>query len=120
MAVDAVTVEADGRQVESGHPDKVFFADRGDTKLDLLQRFPEGAGGPSFCRERMPRSAPPWLTTTVVSTPNGTTSDARVAADLAHVLWAVNLGCLGFHGPTGPAARTTPTSCASTSIPGRA
>jgi len=33
----------------------------------------------------------------VVSTPNGTTSQALVAADLAHVLWAVNLGCLGFH-----------------------
>jgi DNA ligase D-like protein (predicted polymerase) len=33
----------------------------------------------------------------VVSTPNGTTSDALVAADLAHVAWAVNLGCLGFH-----------------------
>ncbi len=33
----------------------------------------------------------------MVSTPNGTTSDALVAADLAHVLWAVNLGCIGFH-----------------------
>jgi DNA ligase D-like protein (predicted polymerase) len=32
-----------------------------------------------------------------VSTPNGTTSQALVAADLDHVLWAVNLGCLGFH-----------------------
>jgi DNA ligase D-like protein (predicted polymerase) len=33
----------------------------------------------------------------VVSTPNGTTSDALVVADLAHVWWAVNLACLGFH-----------------------
>ena len=31
------------------------------------------------------------------STPNGTTSQALVAHDLAHVLWAVNLACLGFH-----------------------
>jgi DNA ligase D-like protein (predicted polymerase) len=37
------------------------------------------------------------LETTIVRTPNGTTSRALVAADLAHVLWAVNLGCLGFH-----------------------
>jgi DNA ligase D-like protein (predicted polymerase) len=37
------------------------------------------------------------LETTIVSTPNGTTSRALVAADLAHVLWAVNLACLGFH-----------------------
>jgi DNA ligase D-like protein (predicted polymerase) len=40
---------------------------------------------------------PEWLQTAVVSTPNGTTSDALVAADLAHVIWAVNLGCIGFH-----------------------
>ncbi len=33
----------------------------------------------------------------VVATPNGTTSEALVVADLAHVAWAVNLGCLGFH-----------------------
>ena len=32
-----------------------------------------------------------------MSTPNGTTSDALVAADIAHLLWAVNQGCLGFH-----------------------
>ncbi len=32
-----------------------------------------------------------------MSTPNGTTSEALVVADLSHVLWAVNLGSLGFH-----------------------
>lgn len=100
------------------HPDKVFFAERGETKGDLaeyylrlaepllramggrpvlLQRFPEGAGGPSFFQKRVPASAPEWLQTTTVSTPNGTVSRALVAADLDHVLWAVNLGCLGFH-----------------------
>ena len=63
----------------------------------LLERYPEGAGGKSFFQKRVPKSAPPWLTTTVVATPNGTTSDALVAADLAHLLWAVNQGCLGFH-----------------------
>jgi DNA ligase D-like protein (predicted polymerase) len=45
----------------------------------------------------MPKSRPSWLQTTVVATPNGTTSEALVAADIDHVLWAVNLGCLGFH-----------------------
>ena len=63
----------------------------------LLQRFPNGAGGQSFFQKRVPEKRPDWLQTTVVSTPNGTTSDALVAADLAHVLWAVNLACLGFH-----------------------
>ena len=115
---DAVAVEASGQEVTITSPGKVFFAERGDTKLDLvryyqaveapllramggrpvlLQRFPNGASGPNFFQKRIPDSAPPWLQTTIVSTPNGTTSRALVAADLAHVLWAVNLGCLGFH-----------------------
>src|SRR5580698_4878359 len=100
------------------HPDKVLFPERGETKADLaehylrvaeplmrtmggrpvlLQRFPEGASGPSFFQKRVPKNAPDWLQTTTVSTPNGTTSQALVAADTDHILWAVNLGCLGFH-----------------------
>ena len=115
---EVVVVEASGREVPISSPDKVFFAERGDTKLALvryyqsveepllaamggrpvlLQRFPNGAGGPSFFQKRVPESHPDWLQTTIVSTPNGTTSRALVAADLAHVLWAVNLACLGFH-----------------------
>jgi DNA ligase D len=100
------------------NPGKVLFPERGETKGDLadhylrvaeplmrtmggrpvlLQRFPEGATGPSFFQKRVPKNIPDWLQTTTVSTPNGTTSQALVAADLDHVLWAVNLGCLGFH-----------------------
>src|SRR5262249_30239854 len=63
----------------------------------LMQRFPHGAEGSSFFQKRVPESAPDWLQTTVVSTPNGTTSRALVLADMAHVVWAVNLACLGFH-----------------------
>jgi len=115
---DETVLEVDGHEVTISHPEKVFFSEHGDTKLDLvehylrfrepllramggrptlLQRFPEGADGSSFFQKRVPKSAPDWLTTTIVSTPNGTTSRALVAADMAHVLWAVNLGCLGFH-----------------------
>jgi DNA ligase D len=118
MADDGVVLEAAGHQVTITHPDKVFFAERGETKLDLarfyeavagpllaaiggrpvlLQRFPHGAGKPSFFQKRVPENRPEWLQTAVVSTPNGTTSDALVVADLAHVFWAVNLACLGFH-----------------------
>jgi DNA ligase D len=111
-------LEIDGREVRITNADKVFFGERGETKLDLvrfyltiaeplmstmggrpllLQRFPDGASGPSFFQKRIPDSAPGWLETTTVSTPNGTTSRALVAADLAHIAWAVNMGCLGFH-----------------------
>lgn len=118
MVDDAVMVEASGREVPITSPGKLVFPQGGETKLDLvryyqaveapllramggrpvlLQRFPEGASGPSFFQKRVPESRPDWLETTIVSTPNGTTSRALVAADLAHVLWAVNLACLGFH-----------------------
>jgi DNA ligase D len=115
---DAIVIDVGGTEVKVSSPDKVFFPTRGETKLDLvryyqsvadpimrtiggrpvlLERYPEGAGGKSFFQKRVPKSAPDWLTTTVVATPNGTTSDALVAKDLAHLVWAVNQGCLGFH-----------------------
>jgi DNA ligase D len=117
-ADDAVVLDLDGREVRVSSPDKVLFAEAGATKRDLiayytavreplmaamggrpvlLQRFPSGAGGSSFFQKRVPRNAPSWLETTEVATVNGTTSQALVAADLAHVAWANNLGCLGFH-----------------------
>src|SRR3954447_3616111 len=115
---DSVVIEAGGHEVTLTHPDKVLFPERGETKLDLanyyiavagplmnamggrpvlMQRFPHGAGGSSFFQKRVPESRPDWIDTTIVSTPNGTTSRALVATDVAHVLWAVNLACLGFH-----------------------
>ena len=69
----------------------------GEALVKLLQRFPNGATGPNFYQKRIPETAPEWLQTTIVSTPNGTESRALVAADVAHVAWAVNMGCLGFH-----------------------
>jgi DNA ligase D-like protein (predicted polymerase) len=62
-----------------------------------MQRFPHGAEGSSFFQKRVPETRPEWLETAIVSTPNGTTSRALVLADMAHVVWAVNLACLGFH-----------------------
>ena len=115
---DDELLDVAGRTVAVTSPDKVFFAEHGETKLDLvryylaiaepflrtsggrptlMQRFPGGAEGKSFFQKRVPESAPEWLETTIVSTPNGTTSRALVLADMAHVAWAVNLACLGFH-----------------------
>ncbi len=115
---DEVAIEAAGHEVRISNPGKVLFPERGETKLDLahyylsvegplmnamggrpvlLQRFPGGATGPSFFQKRVPEHRPEWLETVEVSTPNGTVSRALVACDVAHVLWAVNLACLGFH-----------------------
>jgi DNA ligase D len=118
VADDAHVLELDGREVRITSPGKVLFGERGETKLDLvryyaavgaplmramggrpvlMQRFPQGAGGPSFFQKRVPSNVPDWLETTTVQTVNGTPSRALVAADVAHVAWAVNLACLGFH-----------------------
>lgn len=111
-------VEVDGRVVRLSNPDKVMFHAAGVTKGALvdyylairgpflaavggrpamLQRFPNGVGGKSFYQKRVPSGAPDWLSTAEMATPNGTTSNALVLADMAHTVWAVNLGCLGFH-----------------------
>jgi DNA ligase D len=115
---DARVLELAGREVRITSPDKVLFAEHGETKLDLvryyaavaeplmrtmggrpvlMQRFPQGASGKSFFQKRVPEGAPGWLETTTVQTVNGTPSRALVVADVAHVAWAVNLACLGFH-----------------------
>jgi DNA ligase D len=115
---DERTVEVDGHAIRISRPDKVYFPGLDATKFDLvtyyldvaghllntaggrpamLQRFPDGATGKSFYQKRIPNGAPDWIESTTVSTPNGTTSNALVVADIAHVVWAVNIGCLGLH-----------------------
>ena len=114
----AEVVEAAGREVRVTSPDKVFFPELGATKLDLVRYYlaveradHAGDGRPAHAHAALPprrrrpvvlpeagaRQRPDWLETTIVSTVNGTTSRALVAKDVAHLIWAVNLGCLGFH-----------------------
>ncbi|HET9091664.1 MAG TPA: non-homologous end-joining DNA ligase [Acidimicrobiales bacterium] len=118
VASESRLVEVAGRTLEISNPAKLYFPGAAATKGDLvdyylavaepllaaagrrpalLQRFPDGALGKSWFQKRVPRGTPEWVETILVSTPNGTTSNALVLADMAHVLWAVNLGCLGFH-----------------------
>ena len=120
---EPVGLAAAGRDVEITNPHKVMFPSVGPakeerTKLDLanyylsvdealmrtvrdrpvlLERYPNGVREKSFFQKRIPDSAPDWLVTTTVQTINGTPSRALVIADLAHVLWAVNMGVLGLH-----------------------
>ena len=120
---EPIELVADGRTVAITNPHKVMFPSVGAdkeprTKLDLanyylavgealmrtvrdrpvlLERYPNGVREKSFFQKRIPDSAPDWLVTTTVETINGTPSRALVIADLAHVLWAVNMGVLGLH-----------------------
>jgi DNA ligase D-like protein (predicted polymerase) len=111
-------VEVAGREVKVTNPDKVFFSARGETKLDLVQhyllvgdgalrgvylrptvlkRFPDGAEGKMFFQKRVPKSRPDWLRTSTVAFPSGRTAEELCPLDLAHVIWAVNLGCLDLN-----------------------
>ncbi len=115
---EQMEIQAAGRTVSVSNPDKVFFSKRGETKADLIsyylaievplmaamggrpvlmERYPDGAGGKSFFQKRVPKGAPEWVRTMTVATPNGTMSNALVVDDIAHVVWAVQMGCLGFH-----------------------
>ena len=119
MASPFTTVEVSGREVKVTNPDKVFFPARGETKLDLVQhyllmgegalrgvhgrptvlkRFPNGATGDMFFQKRVPeKGRPDWLQTVTVTFPSGNTAEELCPVDLAHVVWAVNLGCLDLN-----------------------
>jgi len=120
---EPVEIETGSRAVAITSPNKIMFPAVGAgkeprTKLDLanyyvsvgdaimrtlqdrpvlLERYPNGVREKSFFQKRIPASAPDWLQTTTVTTINGTPSRALVIADLAHVLWATNMGVLGLH-----------------------
>jgi bifunctional non-homologous end joining protein LigD len=116
--VPPVAVEVDGRVVTVSNPTKVFFSARGETKLDLvryyvavgagalrgvyerptvLKRFPNGAEGEFFYQKRVPPQRPEWLETVTVSFPSGRHAEELCPVDVAHLVWAVNLGCLDLN-----------------------
>jgi DNA ligase D len=116
--IPAVDVEVDGRVVSVTNPDKVFFSARGETKLDLvlyyrsvgegalrgvrerptvLKRYPNGAEGDFFYQKRVPENRPGWIETVTVSFPSGRSASELCPTDVAHVLWAANLGCLDLN-----------------------
>ncbi|WP_433544838.1 non-homologous end-joining DNA ligase [Streptomyces sp. CA-294286] len=115
---EAIELDAGGRAVRLSSPDKVYFPERGYTKLDVaryylavgpgilralhdrpttLERFPDGVDGESFYQKRAPRSAPDWLPTATIAFPSGRTADEICPTEVAAVLWAANLGALTFH-----------------------
>jgi len=115
---EATTIEAAGREVRISNPGKVFFPDRGITKLDLvgyyleceeavvrhlrerpttLKRWVDGVTGEFFFQKRVPDNAPEWLETATVRFPSGRTARELVVADAAHLAWGVNLGVIDWN-----------------------
>jgi len=115
---DHVMIEAAGTEVRVSNPTKVYFPERGITKLDLinfylecsapvinhlrdrptvLKRFVDGAAGKPFFQKRVPDTAPEWLQTAEVTFPSGRTARELLPNDAAHLVWAVNLGVIDWN-----------------------
>jgi len=115
---ESETLTLDGHEVTISNPGKIFFADAGITKLDLVQyyvsvadgallgvrdrpmalkRFVDGAGGEAFFQKRAPKSVPSFVRTVELSFPSGRTADEVVVDNLATLAWVVNLGCIDLN-----------------------
>jgi len=113
-----VVVEVSGREVRISNPDKLFFPERGFTKLDLvryyieceqavvrhlrerptvLKRWVDGVEGKPFFQKRVPDSAPEWLQSATVTFPSGRHARELVPNDGAHLAWGVNLGVIDWN-----------------------
>jgi DNA ligase D-like protein (predicted polymerase) len=118
MASPYVELEVGGRELRVSNPDKVFFAQRGETKLDLvnyyaavsdgivralyerptqLKRHPEGAEGEAIYQKRVPEKRPEWVESVRVTFPSGRHADELCVTEVAQVAWAANLGTIDFH-----------------------
>src|SRR5919107_1164716 len=116
---NAEELEVAGHTVRLTSPDKVVFPRRGYTKRDVfeyylavgdgimralrdrpttLQRFPDGIEGEMFFQKRIStRGVPPWVETATITFPSGRTADELCPTDLAHVVWAAQMGTIVFH-----------------------
>ena len=116
---EPVILDVAGHEVRLSSPERVYFSERGETKLDLanyyisvgdgivnalrerptmLHRFPDGVDGEKVHQKRVPRGAPPWLETVRLHFPRyGLHADELCPTDLAHVVWAVQMSTVEFH-----------------------
>ncbi len=111
-------LQIEGREIAISNPEKVFFPQRGYTKLDLvryylavsdgamrgaggrpmaLKRYVNGAEGEFFFQKRAPEARPPWVETVELKFPSGRTAREVVLRDAAQLAWIVNLGCIDLH-----------------------
>lgn len=115
----AVNIEVAGRTIRLSSPDRICYPAAGYTKRDVveyylavgdgimralvdrpttLQRFPQGVEAEMFFQKRVPaRGAPLWLSTARITFPSGRSADQLCPTDLAHVVWAAQMGTIVFH-----------------------
>ncbi|MEW5850453.1 MAG: DNA polymerase domain-containing protein [Myxococcota bacterium] len=119
MATKRVEVlQVAGIDVTVTNPDKIYFPERGYTKLQLVQyylqvaegalrgvrgrpmalkRFVNGVGQPAFFQKRAPEPRPPWVDAVELHFPSGRTATEIVINNAAQLAWVVNLGCVDLN-----------------------
>lgn len=113
-----VVVHVDGHDVRLTNLNKVFWAELGLTKGDLLQyyldvsgvllphlknramvmkRYPHGAAGDFFFMKRAPSPRPDWIELCTIHHSSGNVIDFPMIQDRASLLWVINLGCIDLN-----------------------
>jgi bifunctional non-homologous end joining protein LigD len=116
--IDNAVVRVDGHDVRLTNLRKVFWANLGITKGDLLQyyldvsdvllphvrdramvmkRYPHGAAGDFFFMKRAPAPRPEWIEICSISHGSGNVIDFPMVQDRASLLWVINLGCIDLN-----------------------
>jgi bifunctional non-homologous end joining protein LigD len=111
-------LQIEGREIAISNPEKVFFPQRGYTKLDLvryylavaegalrgaggrpmaLKRYVNGIEGEFFYQKRAPEARPLWMEVVELKFPSGRSAREFVLRDPAQLAWIVNLGCIDLH-----------------------
>lgn len=116
---DPIMCDVDGFEVRLSSPQRPYFSERGETKLDLAQyylavgpgivnalrdrpcmlhRFPDGVDGTKVHQKRLPRGAPSWVETVRLHFPRyNLHADELCVTRLADVIWAVQMSTVEFH-----------------------
>ena len=116
---DDVHLDVGGRDVRISSPDRVYFPERGETKLDLahyyiavgdgilralrerptmLHRFPKGVSGAKVHQKRLPKGAPDWVETVRLHFPRyDLHADELCPTELGAIIWAVQMSTVELH-----------------------
>ena len=116
---DDVHLDVGGRDVRISSPDRVYFPERGETKLDLaryylavgdgilralrerptmLHRFPKGVAGAKVHQKRLPKGAPDWVETVRLHFPRyDLHADELCPTELAQIIWSVQMSTVELH-----------------------
>ena len=114
-----VHLDVGGRDVRISSPDRVYFPERGETKLDLahyylavgdgilralrerptmLHRFPKGVSGAKVHQKRLPKGAPDWVETVRLHFPRyDLHADELCPTELAQIIWSVQMSTVELH-----------------------